>query len=157
SARSYSWTSAGSINGSGIPGGWIIIVRRLLVAWVLLLIAWPLISPTFCENVKCRGAKGLIPRMECLPENASGNVAPGRTPGPQMVLARNLFRVGSCVDDARGARGFWLSACGRVQVMCPACLCGAMAAGPDVVRGSGPYHSPGLDTPDPKRVLPINR
>jgi hypothetical protein len=32
-----------------------------------------------------------------------------------------------------------------------------MTAGPDVVRGSGPYHSPGLDTLDPKRVLPINR
>jgi hypothetical protein len=27
----------------------------------------------------------------------------------------------------------------------------------DVVRGSGPYRSPGLDTLDPKRVLPINR
>ena len=34
---------------------------------------------------------------------------------------------------------FWLSACGRVQVMCPACLCGAMTAGPDVIRRSSPY------------------
>jgi len=32
---------------------------------------------------------------------------------------------GSCVDGARGSRIFWLSACGRVQVMCPACLRGA--------------------------------
>src|SRR5262245_29476403 len=59
-------------------------------------------------------------------------------------------------NDARAARGFWLSACGRVQVMCPACWCGAMTAGPDVVRGSGPYQSPGLDTLE-NRALPINR
>ena len=45
-------------------------------------------------------------------------------------------------------------ACGRVQVMCPACLRGAMTAGPDVVRGSGPNHSPGLDTLDPKTGSP---
>jgi transposase len=31
----------------------------------------------------------------------------------------------SCVDDARVARGIWLAACGRVQVMCPACCRGA--------------------------------
>ena len=75
--------------------GWIIIARRLLVAWVLLLIAWPLISPTFCEDMKCRGSKGLAPRMECLPGNASGKVAPVRAPEPQMVPSRNLFRVGT--------------------------------------------------------------
>jgi hypothetical protein len=51
--------------------GWTIIVRRLVVAWFLLLAAWPLISPTFCENVKCRGARGLMPRTECLPQNGS--------------------------------------------------------------------------------------
>jgi hypothetical protein len=54
------------------------------------------------------------------------------------------IRNGSCVDDARIARRFWRSACGRVQVMCPACLRGTMTAGPDVVRGSGPNQSPGL-------------
>jgi len=52
--------------------GWTIVVRRRLVAWFLLLIAWPLISPTFCENVVCRGNKGqLMPRTECLPQHAS--------------------------------------------------------------------------------------
>ena len=39
--------------------------------------------------------------------------------------------------------------CDRVQVMSPACLRGVMTAGPDVVRGSGPNHSHGLDTLDP--------
>jgi hypothetical protein len=51
--------------------GWIIMVRRPLMAWFLLLFAWPLVSPTFCENVKCRGVKGFVPRTECLPQNAS--------------------------------------------------------------------------------------
>jgi hypothetical protein len=55
--------------------GWIIIVRRLLVAWFLLLLAWALISPTFCENVQCRGAKGLLPRTECLPETPSAKAS----------------------------------------------------------------------------------
>ena len=73
--------------------GWTIIARRLLVAWLLLLISWPVISPTFCENVKCKGAKA--PRKECLPENASGKVTPVCAPRPQMVLARNVFRAGS--------------------------------------------------------------
>jgi hypothetical protein len=47
------------------------------------------------------------------------------------VLNSNNFWIlpgrnwGSCVDGARGSRIFWLSACGRVQVMCPACLRGA--------------------------------
>jgi hypothetical protein len=53
-------------------------VRRPLVAWFLLLFAWPLVSPTFCENVKCRGAKGLLPRTECVPENASEKAAPSQ-------------------------------------------------------------------------------
>ena len=39
--------------------------------------------------------------------------------------ARRVHTLGSCVDGARGSRIFWLSACGRVQVMCPACLRGA--------------------------------
>src|SRR5262245_52617816 len=32
-----------------------------------------------------------------------------------------------------------------------------MTAGPDVVRGPGPNQTHGLDTRDPKRVLPIDR
>jgi hypothetical protein len=56
--------------------GWTIIAQRLLVASFIVLFAWPMISPTFCENVKCRGHNGLAPRKECLPENASGKVAP---------------------------------------------------------------------------------
>jgi len=36
------------------------------------------------------------------------------------------FADGSCVDGALIARGFWRVACGRVQVMCPACFCGHM-------------------------------
>jgi hypothetical protein len=39
------------------------------------------------------------------------------------------------VDGALIARGFWRVACSRVQVMCPACFCGHMTAGPDVIRG----------------------
>jgi hypothetical protein len=56
--------------------GWLLRTRRIWLAAVLLVFAWPFISPTFCENVKCSGAKGLAPRMECLPENASGKAAP---------------------------------------------------------------------------------
>ena len=64
-------------HGSGPHGlGWTIIAQRLLVASFIVLFAWPMISPTFCENVKCRGHNGLAPRKECLPENASGKVAP---------------------------------------------------------------------------------
>ena len=38
--------------------------------------------------------------------------------------------------------------------MFPACSRGSMTAGPDVVRGSGPNHSHGLDTLDPKAGFP---
>ena len=55
--------------------GWTIIVRLLLMSWFLLLFAWPLISPTFCENVKCRGFKDRLPPTECLPQNASPSPA----------------------------------------------------------------------------------
>ena len=63
---------------------------------------------------------------------------------------------GTCVDDARVARGFWRSASGRVQVMCPAYWCGAMTAGPDVVRGSGPNQPGGQLAHVPLRVFPID-
>jgi hypothetical protein len=54
----------------------------------------------------------------------------------RMLVLQSLYNL-SCVDDARVARGIWRSACGRVQVMCPAYLCGFETAGPDVIRWSG--------------------
>ena len=47
-------------------------------------------------------------------------------------------------------------ACGRVQVMCPACLRGTMTAGPDVVRGSVPSFARALTPMTQKRVVPID-
>ena len=41
--------------------------------------------------------------------------------------------------------------------MCPACLRGTMTAGPDVIRGSGPNHSHGLDAHDPEAGCPDRR
>ena len=67
---------------------------------------------------------------------------------------RAEVRVGSCVDDARIARGIWRAACGRVQVMCPACWCGHMTAGPDVIRGWVPIKSAGSMAHRPKQVIP---
>jgi hypothetical protein len=41
--------------------------------------------------------------------------------------------------------------------MCPACWCGHMTAGPDVIRGSGPDQKRGLETPiDPSGFFPTN-
>ena len=51
--------------------GWILTARWLLVPVAVFVFLWPSISPTCCENVKCRGYKGLKPRTECLPQNAS--------------------------------------------------------------------------------------
>jgi hypothetical protein len=44
---------------------------------------------------------------------------------------------------ARVAKRISCAACGRVQVMCPACRC-SHADGPDVIRRSGPHHNNGL-------------
>src|SRR5262245_64525131 len=48
-----------------------------------------------------------------------------------------------------------------LAVGCKSCVrpirAALMTAGPDVVRGPGPNQKHGLDTRDPKRVLPINR
>ena len=63
-----------------------------------------------------------------------------------------MSQLGHVLDDARIARRIWRSACGRVQVMCPAYLRGTMTAGPDVVRGSGPNQSPGVCTENLIRV-----
>src|SRR5690349_15338208 len=75
---------------------------------------------------------------------------------PLRKKARGLFIWGSCVDDARVARGIWHSALGRVQVMCPACCCGHVTAGPDVIRGSGPDQNFGLEALRLRRVFPID-
>ena len=64
---------------------------------------------------------------------------------------------GSCVDDARVARGIWRAACGRVQVMCPACCRGDMTAGPDVIRGSGPDQKYVLRAHRPQSGFPDRR
>jgi len=53
---------------------------------------------------------------------------------------RHLRRALSCVDGAPLASSFFLDAIWSGAVMCPACWCGAMTAGPDVVRRPGPYH-----------------
>lgn len=50
---------------------------RLVYAAMVFLFIWPIVSPTFCENVKCAGYKGLKPRTECLPQGASGKY-PGK-------------------------------------------------------------------------------
>jgi len=39
--------------------------------------------------------------------------------------------------------------------MCPACLRGAMTAGPDVVRRPDPYQNRGLEALDPQTGSPI--
>ena len=62
--------------------------------------------------------------------------------------------MSGCLDDARIARRIWRVACGRVQVMSPACLRGVMTAGPDVIRRSGPNQNHGLDTLDPITGFP---
>ena len=68
---------------------------------------------------------------------------------------RNVFgRSGSCLDDARIARRIWRVACGRVQVMSPACLRGVMTAGPDAIRRASPNQRLGLDTLDPIAGFP---
>ena len=43
-------------------------LRAVMLLYVLkvFLFVWPLVSPTFCENVKCAGEKGLKARTECL-------------------------------------------------------------------------------------------
>ena len=41
---------------------------------------------------------------------------------------------------------FLASACGRVQVMCRPVCAVLLTAGPDVIRRSGPNHSPALDS-----------
>ncbi|MFT7577857.1 MAG: hypothetical protein ACI9XZ_004260 [Alphaproteobacteria bacterium] len=69
-------------------------------------------------------------------------------------MLRLFTQAGSCLDDARIARRIWRVACGRVQVMSPACLRGFMTAGPDVIRRSGPNHLLGLDTLDPETGFP---
>jgi hypothetical protein len=51
--------------------GWLLRTRSLWIAAFLLVFAWPFVSPTFCENVKCAGYKALKPRTECLPQSAS--------------------------------------------------------------------------------------
>jgi hypothetical protein len=50
--------------------------------------------------------------------------------------------VGSCVDGAHGSRDFFgfLLAVGCKSCVRPVCAA-LLAAGPDVIRGSGPYHS----------------
>jgi hypothetical protein len=75
------------------------------------------------------------------------------------VLYRDFSDIDAIdvVNDARIARRIWRSAYGRVQVMCPASLCGTMTAGPDVVRGSGPNQSHGLFAHDPQAGCPNRR
>ena len=83
---------------------------------------------------------------ETKPEEKKSNA--GRKPYDailkfKIVVLQSLYNL-SCVDDARIARGIWRSACGRVQVMCPAYLCGLETAGPDVIRWSGPNQTTAL-------------
>jgi hypothetical protein len=62
------------------------------------------------------------------------------------LVAVTAARDGSCVDGARGSRVFWL----QLAVGCKSCVrpvCAVlMTAGPDVIRRSGPNHSPALDS-----------
>lgn len=51
--------------------GWVLRTGRIALAAILFVLIWPLVSPTFCENVKCAGYKGLKPRTECLPQGVS--------------------------------------------------------------------------------------
>jgi hypothetical protein len=47
--------------------GWLMDMRKIWLAALLLVFVWPFVSPTFCENVVCRGNKGqLKPRTECV-------------------------------------------------------------------------------------------
>lgn len=43
---------------------------KFLYVAVAFLLVWPMVSPTFCENMKCAGNNGLKPRTECLPQDA---------------------------------------------------------------------------------------
>ena len=61
------------------------------------------------------------------------------------------------MDGARIARGILRAACGRVQVMCPACCCDHRTAGPDVIRGSGPDHFWARDAHRPQAGSPDRR
>jgi hypothetical protein len=51
-----------------------------------------------------------------------------------------IFGVNYFSGGAQRVKGFWLSASGRVQVMCPACLRGAHGRWPDVIRRSGAWN-----------------
>ena len=59
--------------------GWVIIVQRTMFVAFIFAFVWPMVSPTFCENVKCKGYKGLKPRTECLPQDTSPKNALGPT------------------------------------------------------------------------------
>jgi hypothetical protein len=55
--------------------GWFLAGRgRAIAVYVafLVVVFWPFLSPTYCENVVCKGHKGQFkPRTECLPQNAA--------------------------------------------------------------------------------------
>jgi hypothetical protein len=52
--------------------GWLVERRRSVGVALLIAFAWPFISPTYCENVVCKGYKGqLKPRTECLPQKTA--------------------------------------------------------------------------------------
>jgi hypothetical protein len=64
--------------------GWMITIRRALIAIAIVIAPWPFISPTYCENVVCKGYSGkLKPRTECLPQSACTH-----TPAEAAPLAR---------------------------------------------------------------------
>jgi hypothetical protein len=63
----------------------------------------------------------------------------------------------SCVDGAPLASSFFLDAIWSGAVMCPACWCGALTAGPDVVRRPGPHHRIALCGADTLSGCPCHR
>lgn len=46
-----------------------LITNSFTVIFVLLM-SWPMYSPTYCEQVKCKGLPGLKPKTECLRSKA---------------------------------------------------------------------------------------